>query len=58
MISTGEKVSRGGRETYRIEYDLNGRWSLIGEYDEFDDYNAGLKWKIYSSDLKGETDVK
>ena len=58
VISTGEKVSRGGRETYRIEYDLNGRWSLIGEYDEFDDYNAGLKWKIYSSDLKGETDVK
>jgi translocation and assembly module TamB len=47
-ISSGEKVSRQGRETYDIEYRLNDRWSLTGEYDEFDDYNAGVKWRVYS----------
>jgi translocation and assembly module TamB len=43
-ISTGERVTRQGRETYNIEYRLNDRFSLVGEYDEFDDYNAGVKW--------------
>ncbi|MFT3869351.1 MAG: translocation/assembly module TamB domain-containing protein [Nibricoccus sp.] len=44
-ISAGEKISRQGRETYEVEYWLGERWSLVGEYDEFDDYNAGLKWR-------------
>jgi translocation and assembly module TamB len=43
-ISSGERISRQGRETYSVEYNLDKRWSLIGEYDEFDEYNAGLKW--------------
>jgi translocation and assembly module TamB len=47
-ISTGENVSRQGRETYGIEYRLSERWSLVGEYDEFDDFNAGVKWRVYS----------
>ncbi len=46
LITSGEKVSRQGRETYGFEYRLNPRWSLVGEYDEFDDYNAGVKWRI------------
>jgi translocation and assembly module TamB len=45
-ISTGERVSRQGRETYNIEYQLNNRFALVGEYDEFDDYNAGVKWSM------------
>lgn len=44
-ISAGEKISRQGRETYEVEYWLGERWSVVGEYDEFDDYNAGLKWR-------------
>lgn len=56
LITTGDKVSRDGRETYRIEYNLDGRWSLVGEYDEFDDYNAGVKWKMFSSEKKEEND--
>lgn len=56
MISLGEKVSQGGKETYQIEYYLNGRWSLVGEYDEFDDYNAGVKWKVFSSRKEKEAD--
>ncbi len=51
-ISTGENVSREGRETYRVEYELNRRWSVVGEYDEFDDFNAGVKWKIFSPAAK------
>lgn len=45
-ISTGERVSRQGRETYDVEYLLNDRFTLVGEYDEFDGFNAGVKWRI------------
>ncbi len=45
-ITTGERVSLQGRETYDVEYRLTNRLTLVGEYDEFDDYNAGIKWKL------------
>ncbi len=51
-LSTGEKVSRQGRETYEAEYTLGKRWSLVGEYDEFDDYNTGLKWRVLTDKRK------
>jgi len=54
-ITTGEEVSITGRETYDVEYALNDRCSLVGEYDEFDDYNAGVKWKILRRHKKDET---
>ncbi|MCX6951074.1 MAG: translocation/assembly module TamB domain-containing protein [Verrucomicrobia bacterium] len=47
-LSTGETVSRQGRETYGFEYKLSDKWSLVGEYDEFDDFNAGVKWRVFS----------
>lgn len=47
-ISSGEQTTRQGAETYLVEYLLGERWSLIGEYDEFDDYNVGLRWRVYS----------
>jgi translocation and assembly module TamB len=46
-IASGEDVSQQGRETYDVEYKLADRWKLVGEYDEFDDYNLGLKWRLY-----------
>lgn len=49
-ISAGERISRDGRETYEFEYKLGGRWSLLGEYDQFDSYNAGLKWRAYTEE--------
>jgi translocation and assembly module TamB len=55
-ISSGENISEQGRETYSIEYKLNNRWSLTGEYDEFDEYYGGLKWRIYTKG--GEADEK
>jgi translocation and assembly module TamB len=46
-LTGGEQVSRQGRETYDIEYRMTERWKLVGEYDEFDDYNVGLKWRLF-----------
>lgn len=46
-IESGADISRQGRETYNIEYELNDRWTATGEYNEFDEYNAGLRWRIY-----------
>jgi translocation and assembly module TamB len=48
IINSGENIARSGRTTYSIEYLLTPRWSLVGEYDEFNAFNAGLKWRIYS----------
>ncbi|HWA24926.1 MAG TPA: translocation/assembly module TamB domain-containing protein [Lacunisphaera sp.] len=49
-ISAGEHISRQGRETYEFEYKLGEHWSLTGEYDEFDAYNAGLRWRVYTEE--------
>lgn len=46
-LTSGERVSRQGRETYAFSYPLDDRWALVGEYDEFDDYNLGVKWRIF-----------
>lgn len=49
-ISAGERVSEQGRDTYEFEYKLGKRSSLLGEYDRFDSYNAGVKWRIYNQE--------
>jgi translocation and assembly module TamB len=46
-IVPGETISDQGRETYTVEYKLGDRWKWVGEYDQFDDYNIGLKWRLY-----------
>jgi len=51
-ITAGEQVSLQGRETYEFEYKLGRRWSLTGEYDRFDSYNAGVKWRAYTQESK------
>lgn len=45
-IMTGERVSSLGRETYEAEYRLTDRFTLVGEYDEYDAYNTGVKWSV------------
>jgi translocation and assembly module TamB len=47
-FQSGEQVSEQGRPTYNVEYKLSDRWSLVGEYDRFNAFNAGLKWRVYS----------
>jgi len=53
-ITAGERVSDKGHETYQLEYKLNERWSAVSEYDEYDQFNAGLKWRIYTEPAKHE----
>jgi translocation and assembly module TamB len=48
IIRTGENVSEEGRLTYSVEYRLTDRWSIIGEYDEFNAFNTDLKWKVFT----------
>lgn len=48
IIHSGEEISEQGRPTYHVEYKLTDRWSLVGDYDRFGDYNAGFKWRVYS----------
>jgi translocation and assembly module TamB len=47
-IISGAEISEEGKPTYEIEYKLTDRWALEGEYDRFNAYNAGLKWRVYS----------
>jgi translocation and assembly module TamB len=47
-IRSGEEISEHGVPSYEVELKLSRRWALVGERDRFDDYNAGLKWQIYS----------
>lgn len=48
MVQTGEQISEAGKPTYLVEYRLSENWSLVGEYDRFSEFNAGVKWRIYS----------
>jgi translocation and assembly module TamB len=48
IIQTGESISEAGQLTYSIEYRLSDRWSIIGEYDEFNAFNTDLKWKVFN----------
>lgn len=45
-VTSGEKISQQGRETYDVEYQLTPKWSLTGEYDEFDEYNVGVRLRF------------
>jgi translocation and assembly module TamB len=47
-FSSGREISETGRPTYDLEYKLTDRWSIVGEYDRFNAFNAGVKWKVYS----------
>jgi translocation and assembly module TamB len=60
-IASGEKISRQGKETYEIEYKLSDQLTLVGEYNEFDEQNAGLKWRIFPrqrNPQEGESEAK
>jgi translocation and assembly module TamB len=48
IINSGENIAEDGKTTYSIEYKLDPRWSIVGEYDRFNALNVGLKWKLFS----------
>jgi len=46
-IDIGENVTRKGKETIGVEYDLAEDYYLHGEYDQFDAYNLDLVWSLF-----------
>jgi translocation and assembly module TamB len=56
-VSSGEKVTPEGDPTLDVEYKLSDRWTLTVEKDEFDEYNAGVKWRAFRGErAKGSED--
>ena len=47
-IRSGEEISESGSTTYDVEYKLTDRWSLVGQYDRFNDFNVSVKRRIFS----------
>ena len=47
-IRSGENISESGHSTYSVEFKLTKDLSLVGEYDRFDAYNAGIQWRVFS----------
>jgi len=47
-IRSGEHITETGRPTYSVEYELTENWSVIGQYDRFNDFNLMLKWRVYA----------
>jgi len=46
-IDIGQNVTRKGKETVGVEYDLADDYYLHGEYDEYDAYNLDLVWSLF-----------
>jgi translocation and assembly module TamB len=47
-IRSGEEISESGSTTYDVEYKLTDRWSLVGQYDRFNEFNVSVKRRIFS----------
>jgi len=47
-IRSGEEISESGSATYDVEYKLTDKWSLVGEYDRFNEFNVSVKRRIFS----------
>jgi len=46
VVRMGENFTEQGRETVHVQFDLNGRWSVFGEYDRYDAYNGGIRFRL------------
>ncbi len=46
-VDVGADTTRSGRNTLDVRYDLSDSWSIEGEYDVYDAYNADLIWSIF-----------
>ncbi len=45
-IEFGREQSLSGASTIESEFELSPRWSLRFERDRYDDYNAGIVWRL------------
>jgi len=47
-VKVGEDVTEAGKDTIEVDYKLSDRWSIIGQYDRFDEYDLDFKVRVYS----------
>lgn len=47
-VRSGEEVNDRGGLSYSVEYKLSDRFSAIGIYDRFRNFNAGIKFRVLS----------
>lgn len=45
-LEWGNKLSKQGKETRDLEFLLNDEFQILGEYDEYDNWNGGIRWRI------------
>ena len=45
-LVTGNDLSEQGKETLEMEFKLDERFQLLGEYDEYDAWNTGVRWRM------------
>ena len=59
-IDSGENLSRQGKETMDIEFKIKEWLQLVGEYDEYDAWNGGLRWNLLKQRIRsnGTSDPK
>jgi hypothetical protein len=46
-VDIGEETTKSGRGTLGARYELSPKWSIEGDYDKYDAYNANLIWSIF-----------
>lgn len=47
-MQSGAKLSKQGKETLEMEFRLNDRFQILGEYDEYDFWNTGIRFRVLS----------
>lgn len=47
-VKVGEDITEAGKDTIEVDYKLSDRWSIIGQYDRFDEYDLDFKVRVYS----------
>jgi len=57
-LVTGQNLSEQGKETLEMEFVLDDQFQLLGEYDEYDAWNAGIRWRAIRRKAKKESDIQ
>ena len=45
-LEWGNSLSKKGKETLDLEFLLDDEFQVLGEYDEYDNWNGGIRWRI------------
>ena len=55
-LVTGQNLSEQGKETLEMEFRLDDQFQLLGEYDEYDAWNTGIRWRAIRRKAKKDSD--